>query len=123
MFLAALDELGFIRKDGEPPADAGKVRWQRLGRAAFSPVAWVVYCSIIIWAIVVMVRAPTLVPDYHDIFFTSYYTLIELGLFVGAIPLILLHESFHALAERPARTPVAAENLAAVLLHGRGNGD
>jgi hypothetical protein len=98
--LAALDELGFIRKDGEPPADLRKVRWQRLGRAAFSPVAWAAYCSIIIWAIVVMVRAPALVPDYHDIFFTSYYTLIELGLFVGAIPLILLHESFHALAGR-----------------------
>jgi hypothetical protein len=98
--LAALDELGFIRKDGEPPADAGKVRWQRLGRAAFSPVAWIAYCAIIIWAIVAMVRVPAVVPEYHDIFFTSYYTLIELGLFVGAIPLILLHESFHALAGR-----------------------
>jgi hypothetical protein len=98
--LAALDELGFIRRDGEPAANAGQVRWQRLGRAAFSPVAWIAYSSIIIWAIVVMVRAPALVPEYHDIFFTSYYTLIELGLFAGAIPLILLHESFHALAGR-----------------------
>jgi hypothetical protein len=98
--LAALDELGFIRRDGEPPADVRRVRWQRLGRAAFSPVAWAGYFAIIMWAIVVMARTPALVPDYNDIFFTGYYSLVELGLFAGSVPLILLHESFHALAGR-----------------------
>lgn len=98
--LAALDELGFIRKDGEPSAVAGQVRWRRLGRAMFSPVAWAGYGSVIIWAIVIMLRSPALVPTYHDLFFTSYFSIIELVLLAGAVPLVLLHEVYHGLAAR-----------------------
>jgi len=98
--VAALDELGFIRKEGEPPAEARQIRWQRLGRATFSPVAWLAYCSVILWAIVVMVRTPALIPDYHDLFFTPYFSIIELVLLAGAVPLVFLHEFFHALAAR-----------------------
>lgn len=97
--VAALGELGFVREAGEAPA-AGRVRWQRLGQAVFSPVAAVAYAGLVAWAAVAMVRTPDLVPTYDDIFFTDYYSVIELTLIVGVLPLLLLHEAFHALAGR-----------------------
>jgi hypothetical protein len=47
-----------------------------------------------------MVRWPGLVPSYHDLFFTNYFSLIELVLLAGAVPLVLLHEVYHGLAAR-----------------------
>jgi hypothetical protein len=98
--LAALDELGFIRGDGEPAPPATRIRWQRLGIALFSPAAWLVYGVVVVWALVAMSRSTDLLPTYGNLFFTPYYTLMELTLYVAAVPMILLHESFHALAGR-----------------------
>ena len=98
--LAALAELELLRAEDEAPATTGPQRWQRLGQALFSPFAWIVYIGLIAWAVVAMVRSPELVPNYRHLFFTDYYTLIELGLFAGAVPLLLMHEVFHALAGR-----------------------
>ncbi|GAA0526176.1 hypothetical protein GCM10010172_03360 [Paractinoplanes ferrugineus] len=98
--VGALEELGFLRTGGEPAEATGPVRWQGLGRALFSPVAWVLYGALLGWAGILMVRSTDLVPTYHDLFFTEYYTIVVVGLFVGAMPLALLHESFHALAGR-----------------------
>jgi hypothetical protein len=99
--LAALAELELLQPAGEPPADRpAPPRWQRLGAALFAGPAWLVYGAVVLWAAVAMARSPDLVPTYHHIFFTDYYTLIELGLFVGTVPLLLLHEAFHALAGR-----------------------
>jgi hypothetical protein len=98
--LAALDELAFIRGGDDQPEDPGPVPWQRLGRAMFSAPAWIAYCTAVTWAIAIMIRSPALIPVYRDILFTKYYSVIELVLAAGAIPLILLHESFHVLAAR-----------------------
>jgi hypothetical protein len=99
--LAALEELELLRtEDGETGVAPAPVRWQRLGQALFSPLAWVAYAGLIAWAVIAMIRSPELVPNYRALFFTEYYTLIELGLFLGAVPLLLLHEAFHALAGR-----------------------
>src|SRR5438874_10074715 len=38
-FLDVLEELDLVVGDGEEVARAGPVKWQRLGRALFSPVA------------------------------------------------------------------------------------
>lgn len=98
--LNALAELELI-DDREAPASGGDtVRWQRLGRMLFSWPAWVLYTVLIGAALVAILRSPDLAPRYQNIFFTDYYTLLEMGLFVGTIPLLILHESFHALAGR-----------------------
>lgn len=99
--LGTLDELGFVSAAGESVAGpTGPVRWQRLGRALFSPVAWVCYAALVAAWIVELARVPQLDPGYHQIFFTKYFTVIELALYVGQFPLLLIHEGFHALAGR-----------------------
>ncbi|MEO3807431.1 hypothetical protein ABGB17_00365 [Sphaerisporangium sp. B11E5] len=103
--IGALAELGFLRAPEDPPPASGPaadapVRWRRLGVALFSPFAWVVYAVTIGWALVAMVRRPDLVPNYQNVFFTDYYTVIQVTLFIAAVPQLLLHEAFHALAGR-----------------------
>jgi hypothetical protein len=98
--VAAVSELGFLREPDEMPPAITPVRWQRLGKALFSPPAWVAYGAVVTWALVTAVRSPELRPTYHSIFFTQYFSIIELTLFAVAFPLIVLHESFHALAAR-----------------------
>ncbi|MEV4611212.1 hypothetical protein AB0K43_01225 [Kitasatospora sp. NPDC049258] len=98
--LESLDELGFLLAEGETVAEARPVRHQRLGRALFGPVAWICYAALIGLWLVESVRTPELLPDYHQVFFTRYYSLIALFLLVGQTPLIALHEIFHALAGR-----------------------
>lgn len=98
--LAALDELGFLRSAGEAPVVVGPVRWKRLGVAAFSPPAWIVYGILVAWAALVTVRRPDLIPSYRNMFFTDYYAIVSVVMFAAAVPQLLLHEGFHALAGR-----------------------
>lgn len=96
--IAALAELDLVRT-GDASVVA-PVRFRALATVVFSPAAWVVYGVLVFWALVVMVVRPDLTPHYQNIFFADYYTIIQVGLTVAAIPLVLLHESFHALAGR-----------------------
>ncbi|MDX8033431.1 hypothetical protein SK803_24700 [Lentzea sp. BCCO 10_0856] len=98
--VAGLDELDLIRRSGELAAETTPVRFTRLGAALFSPLAWVVYAALAGWALILMVFDSGLRPSYHNIFFSDYYMVIQVGLFIAAIPLLLMHESFHALAGR-----------------------
>ncbi|MEV7414173.1 hypothetical protein [Streptomyces sp. NPDC089919] len=97
----ALHELGFVRT-GDEAAGAGPapVRWQRLGRALFSPAAWACYAALTGWAAWRTVRSPDLVPSPHDLLFSDYYAVVNLVLLVVAVPLIAIHECYHALAGR-----------------------
>lgn len=99
-----LEELDFVRPAAEVQDAAAEppspVRWQRLGAAMFSPVAWLVYAGLLTWTVVAIAREPDLMPHYSNVFFTEYYTVIEILLLAGAIPLLFLHEAFHALAGR-----------------------
>lgn len=102
-FVEALAELEFLRpaeESGAPVRSAGPVRWQRLGQALFSPVGWLGMAALVAVWLVAMVRSPDLRPANHDIFFTKYMSIIELVTFLGQFPLLLIHESFHALAGR-----------------------
>jgi hypothetical protein len=100
-FLEVLEELDLLVPDGEEAAAAQTVGWQRLGRALFSPLAWLGYTLLIGGAIAAVVRHPALGPSYNHLFFTrSSLTLLTLGIVLGQIPFLLLHESFHALAGR-----------------------
>lgn len=101
-FLETLHDLQFLREDGEEePATAAKPSsafWQWLGRAIFSPLAWLAYTAIFAYCLSLILRFPYLRPNYTDIFFTPYLVILELGLFLGQFPGILFHESFHMLA-------------------------
>ncbi len=103
--VASLGELGFVRESDLPggpadgPADVPP-RWRRLGAALFSVPAWICYGLLVTWALIAMARRPDLVPSYRNVFFTDYYSVIQAALFVAAIPQLLLHEGFHALAGR-----------------------
>jgi len=98
--IAALDELGFLRAEGEAAVELAPVRWQRLGRALFSAPAWVCYAALVAWALVLVVRSPDLLPRSHDMVFSSYYSVVDVVLLVAVVPLIAVHEAFHALAAR-----------------------
>ena len=98
--LERLSAFGFLRDEEESATTDRPIRWQRLGRAAFSPAAWAGYGLLLSAATVAMVRSPDLLPSYRNIFFTDYYTLITVVIFVAQIPAVLVHEAFHALAGR-----------------------
>ncbi|MGP4027115.1 hypothetical protein [Actinomadura sp. 3N407] len=99
-FLDRLAALRFLVSPEDPAPVRRQVRWQRLGRAVFSPFAWLCYALLLLLWIGAMARSPDLVPRYGNILFTDYYTLVVLTLFVGQIPALLIHEGFHALAGR-----------------------
>ncbi len=99
-FLEALDDLRFLRAEGEEKPAEAPVRWQRLGSWTFSRPAWLCYAALLAAALLAMVRDRSLRPSYHDVFFTDHLALIPLTMTVVQIPCILLHEAFHALSGR-----------------------
>src|SRR5262249_50894152 len=102
-FIEGLREVGFVADPvagGAPAAAPPPLRWVRVGRALFSPVAWAGYALLVLACVVAMVREPALLPQYHHLFLTRYMAVLEIVVFVGQLPLLLFHESFHALAGR-----------------------
>jgi hypothetical protein len=100
-FVSTLRELGFLRDDaGAIPSAEPRVRWQRLGRAAFSPAAWVGYVALLAGAIAATGRDRGLVPDPGDVLFSDYRIVVLATVFFGQVPLVLVHEAFHVLAAR-----------------------
>ncbi|RZQ65673.1 hypothetical protein [Amycolatopsis suaedae] len=97
-FTATLRELGFVRDAGDTPVRG--VRWQRLGRALFSPVAWCCYGLLLVAAVAVCIADTRLVPQRDHLFFSSYLLLVQLTFTYGQVPRALLHELFHLLAGR-----------------------
>src|SRR5262249_42596849 len=91
-FLAALAERQFLRDPGQPAPAAAPVRWQRLGRAVFSPPAWACYLAVAVAAVAAMVGEPWLRPSYRNLFFTDYLSVIPLVLTPAGIGLVLVHE-------------------------------
>jgi hypothetical protein len=100
-FLEILDEYQLILRDGERVMQQAPVRWQRLGRAIFSPIGWACYAALLAAAVVAALFEHSLAPHYQNLFFTrSSLVILTLGIVVGQVPWLLLHESFHALAGR-----------------------
>jgi hypothetical protein len=106
-FVGVLSELEFLAPGAAPAGSAGEspavpppVRWQRLGRAVFSVPAWCLYVAILASAAVAMAVHPALVPRTSHLFYSRYVTALALTIFLGQIPLIAIHECFHALAGR-----------------------
>lgn len=100
-FIETLRELDFVLPDGDGAVDAaGPVRWQRLGRAAFSPVAVGCYVLLVAATIAICITDSRFVPVRGNVFFTHYLVVIEVCLFFLQVPFVLLHEWFHVLAGR-----------------------
>ncbi|PZT75178.1 MULTISPECIES: hypothetical protein [unclassified Streptomyces] len=106
-FLETLDDLGFLLSEGEEPApeEPAAVRYERLGRAVFSPAAWIVYAAVAVVCVVLLVRMPDVRPYPRTLFFTESLLLVQVGLLFAQLPFVFLHESFHALAGRRIGIP------------------
>ena len=101
-FVSALDDLGFLGSATESNSDLSQLRFRRLGRIVFGPLAWGVYAVLVVATAVFLILRPELRPSYRQLFFSPSILLIELTILLGQVPGIALHESFHALAGRRA---------------------
>ena len=100
-FLEVLEEFEMIVADGAVVSEQAAVRWQGLGRALFSPAAFAGYAALLVAAVIAMIANHALFPSYQNLFFTkTSLVALTLGIVLGQLPWILLHESFHALAGR-----------------------
>lgn len=97
-FVAEIAELGFVRVAGETATTEAPPRFQWLGRALFSPVAWVVYALIVIWWAVVAAPHSDILPHPAQVYFTGSLVAVQLVVVASQIPFGFLHESFHVLA-------------------------
>jgi hypothetical protein len=110
-FLESLQELGFVESAGpadltqhsdrpapSTPSAPVSLRW--LGQAAFSPLAWLCYAVAVVCYLLVAARHSDLLPRPEHIFFTGPLAVVQLGITFGQLPLIFMHEGFHALAGR-----------------------
>ncbi|MHC5909049.1 hypothetical protein ACVNF4_35060 [Streptomyces sp. S6] len=106
-FVETLRDLGFVREPGaaDAPAVPRRPRWHRLGRAAFSWPAWLLYAGVCGYALFLTAAHPSLRPGHEKLFFTPSFVLVEAGLFLGQIPGIFFHEAMHALAGRRLGVP------------------
>jgi hypothetical protein len=104
-FLGILTDLDFVVAEDGVRVERPQVRWQRLARALFSPLAWAVYAAVIGAGLVTMAVDPSVRPYYGNIFFTSQLAVITVVLALAQFPLLLLHETFHALAARRLNLP------------------
>lgn len=99
-FLETLDELGFLRRVGEPAGDLQPPGLEWLGRALFSRPAFVVL-GLVIAAWLLAIRAdPGIAPNPRQVFFTNSLVLVQLLVVFGQLPWIGLHEACHVLAGR-----------------------
>ncbi|GAB3825994.1 hypothetical protein ACFPIJ_45250 [Dactylosporangium cerinum] len=98
-FLDTLRDLDFLSPDGTAE-HAAPPRWQKLGVALFSPVAWAGYAALVVVAVAVCVADPRLAPARGNVFFTDYLLIVELTILFGQLPFVVLHELFHLLAGR-----------------------
>jgi hypothetical protein len=102
---ALLADLGFLVGDEEEPARPQQPRWYRLGRWLFSPTSLAAQVGVVLAALAVMVAEPDVRPSYRHFFFTEHLALIPILLTIGQIPLVILHEAYHALAARRLGLP------------------
>src|SRR6266567_3718790 len=99
-FVAILEDLGFLVTENDHRFEPSRVRWQRLAGVLFSPPLWLLYAAMVTGGLTTMIVDPGLRPGYRDVFFTSQISLIPVVLALFQIPLLVLHEGFHALAAR-----------------------
>jgi len=104
-FAETLADLGFIREPGADRQIVQPVRLRWLGRAVFSPLAWILYGSIFAGWVFAVARDNAVLPHPSQIFFTESLVAVQVGLTLSQLPLLFLHEGFHILAGRRLGLP------------------
>ena len=110
-FITEMRDLGFIISETDrsspaaQPAPPVMPRQQRLGRAFFSPLAWVLYAVIAASGFFVQAWYPVLQPSSSSLFFTQSLVLSQVALLVAQLPMTAWHEWFHVLAARRIGVP------------------
>ncbi len=104
-FVASLHDLGFVKADGEESIESPRVRFQALGRAAFSPVAWLCYAGLACSCLLAMAAHPQLRPQAQNVFFSSSLIVVQVLLVLVQLPAVFWHEWFHVLAARRLGLP------------------
>lgn len=99
-FLSDLAELELVGDAAGAATAAAPVRFRRLGTLVFSRPALLAYALIVLAAVLTAVRHRDLAPGYGHLFFTPYFAVVEVVLFLGQFPLMLVHEAAHVLAGR-----------------------
>ncbi|WP_027086744.1 PqqD family protein [Cohnella panacarvi] len=106
-FIDTLRELSFIKEQTQE-ADAEVppfIKGQTWGRRLFMPQAYAVYLLILAGAAWMMISEPSLQPAREQLYFSSYSTVVMIGLFVGQLPSVLIHEGMHLAAGRRLGLP------------------
>jgi hypothetical protein len=107
-FVDTLRDLGFVRPEGEVPAEIPPrppVRWQRLGIILLSPPALAAYALAIGATIYLMVSVPALHPGPSKVFFTKSVLVVMGATCAAQLVGIAVHEGFHVLAGRRLGLP------------------
>jgi hypothetical protein len=104
-FVDTLGDLGFVLGPDEPMPSPQRPRFARLGRMLFSPVGWAIYLAVITAGVVALIRDSSLRPGPGQLFFTSHLSVVTVTLAVAQLPLVMLHEGYHALAGRRLGLP------------------
>jgi hypothetical protein len=99
-FVADLAGLDLVGPDLAGPEDPVPVRFRRLGTLVFARPALVAYGLVVLAAVLQATRHRDLAPGYGHLFFTPYFAVVEIVLFLGQFPLMLVHEAAHVLAGR-----------------------
>src|SRR5437660_7980790 len=99
-FLETLRELHFVREEDAEVSLPSAISWQSLGRAVFSPLAWLLYVILFAWCLYDLTHFSALHPTFQWVFFSPYLTLVEVTILLGQVPAILFHELYHILAAR-----------------------
>ena len=104
-FVTTLTELGFVREAGTQPDLVEPVRLRWLGRAIFSPAAWVCYGLIVALWVLAVRRDSAVLPHPSQIFFVRSLLVVQLVITICQTPLLFAHEGFHVLAGRRLGLP------------------
>lgn len=104
-FLCSLDELGFLLADGESPVPPQIIRWRRLAGWVFSSWAYSAYLSLVVAALVLVIRSPGLRPQPSKVIYLHSLTFVMVSIALGQVLLVLIHEAAHALAGRRLGLP------------------
>lgn len=102
-FIETLRDLGFIRADGDVPAEfpaPPAVRWSRAGAIMLSAPALTLYALAAGFAVYLVIVVPALRPGPSKVFFSKSLLLILSVATVVQFAGIAWHEGFHVLAGR-----------------------
>lgn len=115
-FVSELITLGFVAEVDGLPVPAPEPRRPTFPRLtprhaawSLSPVLPVAVGVLALSAAAALAARPQMVPNYHDLVWSRYGSLVLLVMFGVGWPLLLLHEAAHLITARAAGVPARVE--------------